>query len=163
MTAKAKFKREHDLFELPRKATEGSACFDLQYCGDKKLTIYPHNQLIHMIRRISNLQERRSRVLVPLGFSIELSPDYELQIRPRSGLAYKHGVTVINAPGTIDSDYRGVVRASMINLGESRFDIEPGMRICQGQIVALANVDFSMEDELTVTERDTGGIGHTGL
>ena len=104
-----------------------------------------------------------NRMLVPTGFIFEIPQGYEIQVRPRSGLALKHGITCLNTPGTIDSDYRGEVHVLLINLGEERFTIERGMRIAQ--LVVAPVVQGVMEERLTagVTERGAGGFGSTGL
>ena len=104
-----------------------------------------------------------NRALVPTGFIFEIPPGYEIQVRPRSGLAFKYGVTCLNTPGTIDSDYRGEVQVLLINLGEERFVIERGMRIAQ---LIVAPVVQGMVEERTLagmTERGAGGFGSTGL
>lgn len=104
-----------------------------------------------------------NRVLVPTGLILEIPPGYEIQIRPRSGLAFKHGVTCLNTPGTIDSDYRGEVHVLLINLGEERFVIERGMRIAQ--LIVAPVVQGRLEERLTAgaTTRGAGGFGSTGL
>nr|WP_213357855.1 dUTP diphosphatase [Chlamydiifrater phoenicopteri] len=104
------------------------------------------------------------RVLVPTGLRFELPPGVELQIRPRSGLALKHGITVLNSPGTVDSDYRGEVQILLINLGEEKFVIEPEMRIAQGVFVVVSRAELCRaEGALQATERNDGGFGHTGV
>jgi dUTP pyrophosphatase len=100
--------------------------------------------------------------LIPCGFSMAVPHGYEAQMRPRSGLASKHGVTLINAPGTIDSDYRGQVHVPLINLGQNPFTIERGMRIAQMLIMPVPNVEIIEVTELDETARGTGGFGHTG-
>ncbi|MEM6632570.1 MAG: dUTP diphosphatase [Bacteroidota bacterium] len=106
--------------------------------------------------------EAGSRKLVPTGLYIELPVGYEAQIRPRSGLAYKHGITVLNSPGTIDADYRGELKVLLINLGEKEFVIESGERIAQMVIARHEQVDWVPVDELGASERGKGGFGHTG-
>lgn len=103
------------------------------------------------------------RVLVPTGFAIALPPDHEGQVRPRSGLAATHGVTVINAPGTIDADYRGEIMVPVINHGETAFSITRGMRIAQLVIAPVTRADFVEADSLESTERGGSGFGSTGL
>ncbi len=103
-----------------------------------------------------------ARALIPTGFAMELPEGYEAQIRPRSGLAFKHGVTVLNAPGTIDSDYRGEVKVLLINLGDEPFRIERGMRIAQLVIQPVSHATLIEADELSTSERGTGGFGSTG-
>lgn len=101
--------------------------------------------------------------LVPTGFAIAVPVGYEAQIRPRSGLACKHGVTVPNAPGTIDADYRGEVKVALINLGQTVFTIDPGMRVAQMIIKPVPQCVWEVVDELDDTERGTGGFGHSGV
>ena len=101
-------------------------------------------------------------VLVPCGFAVALPYGYEAQIRPRSGLAAKFGVTVLNAPGTIDCDYRGEVKVLLINHGQTPFVVEPGMRIAQMVIAAVEQIAWAEKDTLPDTERGEGGFGHTG-
>jgi dUTP pyrophosphatase len=96
------------------------------------------------------------------GFAMALPPGYEAQIRPRSGLAARHGVTVVNAPGTIDADYRGEVKVALINLGREAFTIERGMRIAQMVIAAVPRVEVIEVETLDQTARGGGGFGHTG-
>ncbi len=100
--------------------------------------------------------------LIPCGFCMALPPGYEAQVRPRSGLSSKHGITLVNTPGTIDSDYRGEVRAPLINLGREPFTIERGMRIAQMVVVPVPPVQLVEVDELDETDRGHGGFGHTG-
>ncbi|MFC3705271.1 dUTP diphosphatase [Devosia honganensis] len=101
------------------------------------------------------------RAVVPCGFRMALPAGYEAQIRPRSGLAARHGVTVLNAPGTIDADYRGEVMAILVNLGEAAFRIERGERIAQMVVAPVVRPSFEL-GELDATQRDTGGFGSTG-
>jgi dUTP pyrophosphatase len=100
--------------------------------------------------------------LVPCGFALAMPAGFEAQVRPRSGLASRHGVTVLNAPGTIDSDYRGEVKALLINLGKDPFTITPGMRIAQLVVAPVARVEWERVGELPSSERGAGGFGHTG-
>ena len=103
------------------------------------------------------------RALIPTGLYIEMPEGYEAQVRPRSGLAIKHGVTVINSPGTVDADYRGESCVELINISNTPFTVEPGERIAQLVFSKYEKVDFVEVEELSKTERGTGGIGHTGL
>ena len=103
------------------------------------------------------------RALIPTGLYIEMPEGYEAQIRPRSGLAIKHGVTVINSPGTVDADYRGEICVELVNLSNTPFTVEPGKRIAQLVFSKYEKADFIEVEELSETERGTGGIGHTGL
>ena len=102
------------------------------------------------------------RALVPTGLRIALPEDYEAQIRPRSGLALRHGVTLPNSPGTIDADYRGEVRVILMNLGQEPFVVEPGDRIAQMVVAPVTRVAWSEVEELDATERGEGGFGSTG-
>lgn len=100
--------------------------------------------------------------LVPCGFAVEIPRGFEGQVRPRSGLASRHGVTVLNAPGTIDSDYRGEVKVLLINHGPAPFAVTAGMRIAQLVVARVARVDWEPVDVLTPSSRGEGGFGHTG-
>jgi dUTP pyrophosphatase len=102
------------------------------------------------------------RLLVPTGLFIALPEGYEAQIRPRSGLAFKHGITVLNSPGTIDADYRGEVKVLLINHGAEDFEIKDGERIAQMVIAAHARIEWNSVNELEETERGAGGFGSTG-
>lgn len=102
------------------------------------------------------------RCLISTGIFIELPVGYEAQIRPRSGLAYKNGITVLNSPGTIDSDYRGEIKVILINLSEEEFTINNGERICQMVIQKCLQIEWEVSDLLNDTKRGSGGFGHTG-
>lgn len=130
---------------LPAYATYLSAGMDLRASLDAPVTLNP-----------------MQRKLIPTGLFIELPEGYEAQIRPRSGLALKKGITVLNTPGTIDADYRGEIGVILINLGEEPFVIENGERICQMVIAQHAVATLVEVNELTDTERGAGGFGHTG-
>jgi len=108
------------------------------------------------------LLEPMQRVLVPTGLFLEIPVGYEAQIRPRSGLAIKHGITVLNSPGTIDSDYRGEVCIILVNLSNKNFVIKDGERICQMVITNHEKAEWISVDSLEETERGKGGFGHTG-
>lgn len=103
------------------------------------------------------------RALVPTGFCMALPAGYEAQIRPRSGLAYKHGLTCLNTPGTIDADYRGEVKVLLINHGQDPFTINRGERIAQMVITPITQPDFELVSELSETDRGAGGFGSTGV
>lgn len=103
------------------------------------------------------------RVVVPTGIFLEIPTGYEAQVRPRSGLAAKHGITVLNSPGTIDSDYRGEIRVILINLSEDDFIIKNGERIAQMVIAPVVQADFVKDDMLSNTLRGSGGFGSTGI
>lgn len=130
---------------LPEYATEYSAGLDLRAYISEDITLKP-------------LQ----RTLVPTGLFIELPKGYEAQIRPRSGLAFKHGLTVLNSPGTIDADYRGEIKVILVNLSNEDFVIKDGERICQMVIAQHAQVEWQEVDTIEETERGAGGFGHTG-
>lgn len=102
------------------------------------------------------------RVLVPTGLSIELPTGFEAQIRPRSGLAFKYGVTVLNSPGTIDADYRGEIKILLVNLSDKAFEIKNSERIAQMIVAKHERVEWELTEELTQTQRGEGGFGHTG-
>ncbi len=101
--------------------------------------------------------------MIPTGFAVAVKPGYELQVRPRSGLAIKHGITVVNAPGTIDADYRGEVKIGLINLGQDVFTINRGDRIAQLVLAPVCRASIAVTDELDRTDRQAGGFGHTGV
>jgi dUTP pyrophosphatase len=100
--------------------------------------------------------------MIPCGFAMAIPPGYEAQVRPRSGLASKYGITMINTPGTIDADYRGEVQVPLINLGKAPFTVERGMRIAQMLIAPVPKVELVEVQDLDATERGSGGFGHTG-
>jgi len=100
--------------------------------------------------------------LIPTGLTVAVPPGFEVQVRPRSGLALKHGIAVVNSPGTIDSDYRGEVKIILGNLGQEPFVIERGARIAQLVIQRVIRAEWQLRDELRDTERSSGGFGHTG-
>lgn len=131
---------------LPTYATPQSAGMDIRANIDGPITLNP--------------LERR---LIPTGLHIALPVGYEAQLRPRSGLALKHGITVLNSPGTIDSDYRGELMALLINLSNEPFAINPGERIAQIVIEKHEQADFELVEVLDETERGEGGYGHTGV
>lgn len=106
--------------------------------------------------------EPGARTLAPTGLKIALPPGYEAQVRPRSGLAAKHGVTVLNTPGTVDSDYRGEVKVILVNLGDAPFTIERGMRIAQMVVAPVTRVAWDETADLNQTARGAGGFGSTG-
>ncbi|WLR90900.1 dUTP diphosphatase [Shinella zoogloeoides] len=107
--------------------------------------------------------EPGQRLVVPTGIAIELLPGFEAQVRPRSGLAAKHGITIVNTPGTIDSDYRGEIKVILLNTGTEAFQIEPGDRIAQMVIAPVIRGAFAETDELGSSDRGTAGFGSTGV
>ncbi len=130
---------------LPSRATSGSSGYDLCAAVQRDLVIAPGD-----------------RVRVPTGYRIAIPPGYEGQIRPRSGLALSHGILVPNAPGTIDSDYRGELQVILFNAGENAYAIHRGDRIAQLVIAPVTIVEFCESDRLETTQRGDGGFGHTG-
>ena len=132
--------------QLPAYATELSAGMDLRANIDESITLNP--------------MERR---IIPTGLYIALPPGYEAQVRPRSGLALKHGITVLNSPGTIDADYRGEIGVLLVNLSTEPFVITEGERIAQRVIARHEKVQFEVVEQLDQTERGEGGYGHTGV
>lgn len=131
---------------LPEYATPQSAGVDLRANIDKPILIQPLD-----------------RKLIPTGLHIALPEGYEAQIRPRSGLALKKGITVLNTPGTIDSDYRGDVGVILVNISNEDFVVQPGDRIAQMIISKFEQAEFELTDTLDETERGEGGYGHTGV
>lgn len=130
----------------PRRMTEHASGYDLSACLEKSVTLEAH-----------------SRKLIPTGIILEIPPGFEAQIRPRSGLAAKHGITVLNSPGTIDADYRGEVQVILINHSDLAFTIEPGMRIAQMIFAEVISARLEESSDLNLSKRATGGFGHTGI
>jgi len=130
---------------LPRYATPLSAGVDIYANNEEEIVI-----------------ESLERALIPTGIYIELPAGYEAQIRPRSGLAIKHGLSLLNTPGTIDADYRGEIKIILVNLSKDRFSIKHGERIAQMVIAKHEQVKWEEVDILSTTERGSGGFGHTG-
>lgn len=131
---------------LPSYQTDSSAGMDLRANLDKSIVLNP-------------LQ----RALVPTGLYLELPVGYEAQIRPRSGLAYKHGISIVNSPGTIDADYRGELKVLLVNLSDVSFTVEDGERIAQMVIARHETVEWQETNQLSETERGAGGYGSTGV
>jgi len=131
---------------LPQYATPQSAGLDLRANLDAPVTLLP-----------------MQRMLIPTGLHIALPAGYEAQVRPRSGLALRHGITVLNSPGTIDADYRGEIGVLLVNLGQEPFVINDGERIAQLIIARYEQVSLVLTDTLDSTERGEGGYGHTGV
>jgi dUTP pyrophosphatase len=142
---KVQIKRLRPGAVLPTRMTAQAAGFDLAAALESPLAIAP-----------------QSIQLIPCGFAMAIPPGYEAQVRPRSGLASKFGITLINTPGTIDSDYRGEVHVPLINLGKTTFTIEPNMRIAQMLVLPVPEVEMTEVSELEETARGSGGFGHTG-
>jgi dUTP pyrophosphatase len=133
-------------FPLPQYATVHSAGLDLRADLEQALILKP-----------------LERSLIPTGLFIELPDGYEAQVRPRSGLAAKHGISIVNTPGTIDPDYRGEIKVILVNLSDTSFTLEPGERIAQMIIARFEHIRWNEVEELSVTERGEGGFGHTGV
>lgn len=131
---------------LPAYATEQSAGMDLRANVDEPITLRP-----------------MQRMLIPTALYMALPAGYEAQIRPRSGLALKHGITVLNTPGTVDADYRGEIKVLLVNFSDQDFVVNDGERIAQMVIAKHENADFIEVEELDETERGAGGYGHTGV
>jgi dUTP pyrophosphatase len=125
--------------------TDGAAGMDLASAADGPITLAPGQ-----------------RLGIPTGWTMELPTGYEAQVRPRSGLSLRHGITVVNAPGTIDSDYRGEIVVLLVNLGQASYTIAPGDRVAQMVIAPVARATVEETTELTETARGSGGFGHTG-
>lgn len=131
--------------QLPQKMSELASGFDLYAAVEEPVTLQPGE-----------------RKLIPTGIAISMPQELEAQIRPRSGLAFKHGITCLNTPGTIDADYRGEIKVLLINLGQAPFTIERNERIAQMVFQVVPQVKFELVDELSETARGAGGFGHTG-
>ena len=131
---------------LPCRMTSGASGCDITAAVDRETVIEPG-----------------SRELIPTGFCFEIPQGFEIQVRPRSGLAFKYGVTVLNAPGTIDADYRGEVKIILANFGDTPFVVRRGDRIAQLVPAEVADISFREESQIARTERGAGGFGHTGI
>lgn len=135
----------HSSHPLPAYATLLSAGMDLRANLPSSIVLQPGE-----------------RTIVPTGLFIALPPGFEAQVRPRSGLAAKHGITVLNAPGTVDADYRGEIGVILINLGQEPFVVENGERIAQLVVARHETVEWTLVDSLDTTDRGNGGFGHSG-
>lgn len=133
--------------DAPRYETDGAAGFDVRAAIDEGSPL---------------ILEPLSRALVPTGLKFALPKGFEAQVRPRSGLAAKHGVTVLNTPGTIDADYRGEIKVILVNLSDQQFEISRGMRIAQIIVAQVNQPTFNFVSQLDMTERNDGGFGSTG-
>ena len=136
---------KHGPEDIPKYATQGSAGIDIQAAIDKPIIVKPGK-----------------RILIPTGFKVEIPENFEIQVRPRSGLAIKHGISVLNSPGTIDSDYRGEIGVILINHGDTDFKINPFDRIAQIVVTQIIKVNIVKNDDLSKTQRGSGGFGSTG-
>lgn len=137
--------RSADL-SLPKYETSQAAGMDIAAAVDEPVVIDPGK-----------------RVLLPTGFAVAIPDGYEIQVRPRSGLAMKYGITVINSPGTIDADYRGEVKVGLVNHGDEPFTVQRGDRIAQMILAPVVQAELQVVDNLDQTERGRGGFGHTGI
>ena len=135
----------HSPFDLPSYATPFSAGMDLRANLEQPVTLAP-----------------LERSLIPTGLHIELPAGYEAQVRPRSGLAAKHGISIVNAPGTIDADYRGEIKVILVNLSNEPFTVEPGERIAQMVVARHETVAWEPVETLEQSQRGSGGFGSTG-
>ena len=131
--------------QIPKYETSGSSGMDISAFIQQKLELIPGNKII-----------------VPTGFSLSIPKGFEIQIRPRSGLAAKKNITVLNTPGTIDADYRGEIKVILINLSENSFIVERGLRIAQMVVCPVVQAQLKEVDDLSETERGKGGFGSTG-
>jgi dUTP pyrophosphatase len=131
---------------IPKKMSEFAAGYDIYACLDEDITVKP-----------------METSLVPTGFALELPVGFEAQIRPRSGLALNHGNTVLNSPGTIDPDYRGEVKVILINLSSICFTLKKGMRIAQMILSRYGDIWFNHVNDLSITQRNKNGFGHTDM
>lgn len=136
----------NDDLPLPAYQSESASGMDVAAAIDRPVTLEP-----------GDIQ------LIPSGFAVALPPGYELQVRPRSGLAIRHGITVVNAPGTIDADYRGEIQIGLVNLGGKPFTISRGDRIAQLVLAPVSHARLQVVKQLDPTDRGSGGFGHTGI
>ncbi len=142
---KIKIKKLSNEVSIPKYETPGSSGMDLSACIEQDVIINPGDKAI-----------------IPTGFSLSIPEGYEVQIRPRSGLAAKKGITVLNTPGTVDSDYRGEIKVILINFDKNKFTVKNGERIAQMVVCPVEQVDMEEVEELSETGRGTGGFGSTG-
>lgn len=147
LEVKVKTSPNYNDMPLPKYESVGAAGIDLLACVDNDVVIEPNG----------------GRALISTGLFMELPTGYEAQIRPRSGLALKNGITVLNSPGTIDSDYRGEIGVILANFGKEAFVVKRGMRIAQMIFAEYSHANFIEVDELNQTERGDGGFGHSGI
>lgn len=140
-----RLKKELNNIPLPSYATKGSAGMDIYAALEKPITI-----------------SRGAIEMIPTNISVEIPDSYEIQVRPRSGLAAKHGIGILNSPGTIDSDYRGEIKIIIINFGTEDFIIQPAERIAQLVVSKVYTANFVESNDLNNTSRGEGGFGHTG-
>ncbi len=139
------FIKLHSQAQIPRYMTDLAAGLDIQARPDGIIELAPGE-----------------RCLVPTGLAVAIPPGYEIQVRPRSGLAIKHGIALVNSPGTIDADYRGEIGVILINHGRDKFTITPGDRIAQLVVAPVCHAELNEVEQLSETSRGEGGFGHTG-
>ena len=132
--------------ELPAYETHESAGMDVRACLDEPVTLQPLD-----------------RALIPTGLRVPLPAGYEIQMRPRSGLALRHGLSLANTPGTVDADFRGEIQVILINLSREPFTVHDGDRICQMVVAPYTRVEWDTVKQIDETERGDGGFGHTGI
>lgn len=137
---------EHPLAEVPKYATDGASGFDIRACIDEPVLLEP-----------------QTWKLISSGYRVSIPHGFEIQIRPRSGLALKHGITIKNTPGTIDSDYRGVMGVILYNESDETYLVMPGERIAQAVVCPVFQAMFEVTDDLSDTDRGNNGFGSTGL
>jgi dUTP pyrophosphatase len=140
-----KVKKENENIKLPKYMTEGSAGMDVYSNNSSPIKLKP-----------------LERALIPTGLYFEIPYGYEIQVRPRSGLAIKYGITMVNTPGTIDSDYRGEIKIILVNLSNEEYTINPQERIAQLVLQKVYRAEFEIVETLEESKRDSGGFGHTG-
>jgi len=141
-----KVKKLNDKATLPKYETEHAAAMDVRACLDAPMILQP-----------------LERAMIPTGLAFEIPEGHEMQVRARSGLSIKHGITMVNGIGTIDADYRGELNILVINLGQEAFEIEPDMRIAQLLVTKYEKVSWQVTEELSETARGAGGFGSTGF
>ena len=146
LSPKVEFKKLHSQAQVPRYMTELAAGLDIQALPENVMQLAPGE-----------------RCLVPTGLAVAIPRGFEIQVRPRSGLAIKHVIALVNSPGTIDSDYRGEIGIILINHGQETFTINPGDRIAQLVVAPVCQAELVEVSELTETERGAGGFGHKGI
>jgi dUTP pyrophosphatase len=149
MESNIKFVKLHSDVKTPKYMTKGAAGFDIAAFWGPDLSI----------SKILNPQEM---LIVPTGLKLEIPINFEAQVRPRSGLAFKYGISIVNSPGTIDSDFRGEVKVALINLGKADFEVKNGERIAQIVVSPIKRFDMIMVESLSETDRNEGGFGSTG-
>jgi len=162
MSVKVKFKKLHEAAIIPEYKSSGAAGFDFCAVVEDQSKVIKHKSSIEVTNSAFLIPPMGQRI-VKTGLSVEIPKGYELQVRPRSGLAFNDSITITNSPGIIDSDYRGEIMIILFNLGENPFIIKTGDRIAQGVVSAIPNVEIEEVAALSDTERGQGGFGSTGI